>query len=237
MKIVDTKERTSRREIMDDFELQGEELRKTLDDLDKVNKWLGGNKITLDGVEKIFKSACFAQPVSIMDVGCGNGSLLKEVADFARSHGIKMKLKGIDANEHTIEIARENTKAYPEITFEPQDIFSEEFKIQKVDIILCTLTMHHFKDKEIEEILPVFSNICQMGIVINDLQRSRFAYYLFEVFCAFFIKNEIARKDGLTSVLRGFKKEDLKWYGRNLNMRDQKIAWKWAFRYQWILLK
>lgn len=237
MKIVNTKERSYRREIMDDFELQGEELRKTLDDLDRVNKWLGGNKVTVEGVDKILKSACFAQPVSITDVGCGNGSLLKEVADYGRSHGIKMNLQGIDANEHTIGIAKENTKDYPEITFEAQDIFSEAFKAKEVDIILCTLTMHHFKDKEIEEILHVFSNICQMGIVINDLQRSKLAYYLFEAFSAFFIKNDIARRDGLTSVLRSFKKDDLEWYGRNLNMRDQKIAWKWAFRYQWILLK
>lgn len=237
MKIINTKDRSNRREIMDDFELQGEALRKTLDDLDKVNKWLGGNKVTLEGVEKTLKSACFAQPVSIMDVGCGNGSLLKEVADYGRSRGIKMKLQGVDANEHTISLARENTKDYPEITFEALDIFSEEFKAKEVDIILCTLTLHHFRDKEIEDILHNFSNICKLGIVINDLQRSRIAYYLFEAFCALFIKNEIARKDGLTSVLRSFKKDDLEWYGRNLNMRDQKIAWKWAFRYQWVLLK
>ena len=237
MKIVKTKDRSTRREIMDDFELQGEALRETLDDLDKVNTWLGGNKVTLEGVKKILNSTCFIQPVSIMDVGCGNGSLLKEVADYGRRRGIKMKLQGVDANEHAIRLARENTKDYPEITFEALDIFSEEFKAKEVDIILCTLTMHHFRDKEIEEIMHAFSNSCKMGIVINDLQRSRIAYYLFEAFCAFFIKNDIARRDGLTSVLRSFKKDDLEWYGRNLNMRDQKIAWKWAFRYQWILLK
>lgn len=234
---MNTKIRSSQREIMDDFELQGKELKKTLEDLDKVNKWLGGNKVTLEGVEKVLKSACYAQPVSIMDVGCGNGSLLKEVAEYGRKNGIKMRLLGIDANHHAVELARKNTIDFPEITFQALDIFSEEFRAQKVDLILCNLTLHHFTDAEIKQILRNFVKNAMMGIVINDLHRTRIAYYLFKAFCTVFIDNEIARKDGLTSILRSFKKKDLIEYGRDLNVRDQKITWKWAFRYQWILLK
>lgn len=232
-----TKFRSDKREIMDDFELQGKELKKTLNDLDKVNKWLGGNKVSIEGLESVLKSTCFAQPVRIMDVGCGNGSLLKEIAEYGRKNGIQMQLSGIDANPYTIELARQNTSSYPEITFKALDIFSEDFKYQKVDIIFCTLTLHHFSDPEILQILENFTQIAEMGIVINDLHRSRVAYFLFRIFCKVFIDNEIAKKDGLTSILRGFKKEDLKAYGKNLEVRAQKINWKWAFRYQWILLK
>ena len=53
MSIPDFTYRTSEEEIMDDFYLQGEELRRTLEDLDKVNKWLGGNRITLEGIRKL----------------------------------------------------------------------------------------------------------------------------------------------------------------------------------------
>ena len=234
---MNTKKRSNQREIMDDFELQGEELKRTLKDLDKVNKWLGGNKVTLNGLDIILKSTCYAQPVRVMDVGCGNGSLLIEVAEYGRRNGINMELLGVDANQHAIKLAREHTVNYPEISFEAIDIFSEEFKRKEIDIILCTLTLHHFRDREIEQILNIFSTRAQMGIVINDLHRTRVAYYLFKAFCAIFIDNDIAKRDGLTSILRSFKKENLEWYGRNLDVRDQKIAWKWAFRYQWVLLK
>jgi hypothetical protein len=42
MKKLDTSKRTNKAEIMDDFDLQGTQLEKTLDDLDKINNWLGG---------------------------------------------------------------------------------------------------------------------------------------------------------------------------------------------------
>lgn len=235
--MVDTGKRSTQREILDNFDLRGPELEENFDDLDRVNKMLGGYAITLEGIEKIFNSGCFTQPVSIMDVGCGNGSMLREVAKMGRQKGIKMKLKGVDANENAIEIARKQSKEYPDLYFEVRDVTSPDFREEKVDIVLCTLTLHHFDDNQIEDLMVGFSKMCLMGIVINDLHRSRWAYYLFDAFSRIFVKNEIARKDGLTSVLRSFKKEDLQRYGRNLQVREQLISWKWAFRYQWILLK
>jgi 2-polyprenyl-3-methyl-5-hydroxy-6-metoxy-1,4-benzoquinol methylase len=229
--------RSNSREIMDDFELQGPQLRQTLEDLDKVNSWLGGNKITLEGVERILNSACFAQPVSILDLGCGNGSILKEVAQMGRRKGLAFKLKGIDANPHAIEIARENCREYPEIECNNSNIFLEDLSRLKPDIILCTLTLHHFEDEEILELLERMTEACSMGIVINDLQRSRLAYVLFKLFCSVFISNEIAREDGLTSIKKSFRKKELLELGKDLDMGRQEIKWKWAFRYQWILWK
>ena len=42
--------RAQETEIMDDFSLEGEELIHTLDDLRRVNKWLGGNGIVISGI-------------------------------------------------------------------------------------------------------------------------------------------------------------------------------------------
>lgn len=234
---INTNRRSNRPEIMDDFDLQGEELKKTLKDLDKVNRWLGGNKITIEGVDYLLKKGSFEAPLKIIDVGCGNGSLLKEVAEFGKRRGLKMQLLGIDANEHAIDIARENTAEFPEIEFAALDVFSEKFRSREADIILCTLTLHHFSDDDIKHLMETFTEMASLGVVINDLQRSKTAYYLFEAFCAVFISNEINRKDGLTSILRSFRKEDLQKYGSGLKVREQIIDWKWAFRYQWILVK
>lgn len=234
---VSTKFRSNQKEIMDDLDFRGKELESNLEDLDRVNRLLGGYKITLDGIEKILGSSCYAQPVHITDVGCGNGSMLREVAKMGRQRGVKMKLLGIDISEPSIEIARNKSREFPEISFETRNVNSNEFQDTKTDIILCTLTLHHFTNEEIEGLMKIFEKSCTMGIVINDLQRSKVAYYLFKLYCAFFMKNEVAKKDGLTSILRSFKKKDLEWYGRNLKMRKQMISWKWAFRWKWVLLK
>ncbi len=237
MSKISTRNRTDESEIMDDFELKGTDLEKTLYDLDNINKWLGGNKITLRGITLLLKDHPKSEPVHIADIGCGNGAILREIAKWGRKENYKLELTGIDANPHAIEIAEKLSNYYPEINYFPYDIFQGEFQKIKFDILLCTLTLHHFKDSEIEKLMEVFIRQSKIGIVINDLHRSKIAYRLFQAFCAVFIRNEIARKDGLTSILRGFKKRDLQVFSKNISVKKHKINWKWAFRYQWIIQK
>ena len=234
---INTSKRSEESEIMDDFELKGEELEQTLSDLEKINKWLGGNKITLNGIKKLLKNTPDNAVFRIADVGCGSGAVLREIANWGRKQKIDLELIGIDANPYAIEIAQRKSDYYPEIKFEALNIFSEAYKKQEYDIVLCTLTLHHFKNEEILLLLNTFKDQSRIGVIINDLQRSKTAYVLFQAFCKVFINNEIARKDGLTSILRGFKKKDLKNLASKISDQTHNIKWKWAFRYSWILKK
>lgn len=71
--------------------------------------------------------------------------------------------------------------------------------------------------------------------MINDLERSALAYRLFQALCFVFGLNHMSKEDGLVSILRGFKREDLEKYTKELNFNYSSIKWKWAFRYQWII--
>ena len=53
--LVNTKYRSDAIEIMDDLSMSGELLLKTLDQIASINKWLGGNAITLSGIKKLLK--------------------------------------------------------------------------------------------------------------------------------------------------------------------------------------
>ena len=234
---IDTSRRTDESEIMDDFDLQGQELGKTLNDLDNINAWLGGNKVTINGIEKLLNGTSRAGIIRIADIGCGNGAMLRKLADWGKKRNYNFQLTGIDANAHAIDFGEKLSRDYPEINFRDLNIFSNEFKALEFDIILCTLTLHHFKDEEITGLLAQLYSQANKGIVINDLHRSSVAYILFKAFCAVFVDNEIARKDGLTSILRGFKRSDLKRYKAKLPGNLHIINWKWAFRYQWIIDK
>ncbi|SDB61313.1 2-polyprenyl-3-methyl-5-hydroxy-6-metoxy-1,4-benzoquinol methylase [Flavobacteriaceae bacterium MAR_2010_188] len=231
--LVNTKERTDAIEIMDDFSLEGESLHNTLDTLADINKWLGGNNVTLDGLKKVLKRHSRNVPITIIDLGCGGGDILRKVADYGRKEGYIFKLIGIDANPDAMVYARKLSKNYPEISFKAYDIFSEEFDLLKYDVVLTTLFLHHFKDEEIIKILQKAKKKAKLGIVVNDLQRSPIAYYLFKVVCLT-IKNRMIIEDGLTSILRGFKREELEEFSKRLNVPPQ-IKWRWAFRYQWII--
>lgn len=232
---INTTYRTEESEIMDDFTLEGEELKDALDKIAKINQLLGGNKLTLSGLKKLLPNK--NQLVTIIDVGCGNGDMLRQIADYGKANGYNLNLIGIDANAFTIKYASQLSADYPNINYLCEDIFTINSVALKCDIFLCTLTLHHFKDEEIIELLTIFKNYSILGIVINDLQRSSIAYRLFQLLCVTFQLNKMSREDGLVSILRGFKKQELIQFSEKLNFKKYTIHWKWAFRYQWIIQK
>ncbi len=234
---INTKYRSDENEIMDDFSLNGDELREALDKIAKINQLLGGNKLTLNGLIKILHQKDKNKIITIVDVGCGNGDMLRKIADFGVKNNLQFKLIGIDANQFTINHAQELSSTYTNISYLCDDIFKMDVNQLNCDIIACTLTLHHFKEDEIIQILHLFNNAVNLGIVINDLQRSALSYRLFQLLCVTFGLNKMSREDGLTSILRGFKKQELVAFSEKLNFKKYSIQWKWAFRYQWIIEK
>ena len=222
---------------MDDFLLEGEELRTTLDKIAKINRFLGGNNITLNGVKKLLSTSDKNETITIVDMGCGNGDMLRMLSDYGKRHHIKLSMLGIDANPYTINYAGDLSKDYTNISYLCADIFEENFEDVKYDIVLCTLTIHHFDDEEILRLLGSLVNVSKLGVVINDLQRSKIAYRLFQTIAVLFRLNRMTKVDGLVSILRGFKKEELTQFSNKLKLENYSIQWKWAFRYQWIISK
>jgi 2-polyprenyl-3-methyl-5-hydroxy-6-metoxy-1,4-benzoquinol methylase len=143
------------------------------------------------------------------------------------------KLIGIDANQDAVDYAYELSTEFPELSFKNIDIFSDQFEALDFDIALTTLFLHHFKNNEILSLLGKLSKHSNLGIVVNDLQRSKIAYGLFKLL-GLTISNYMIVQDGLTSILRAFKREDLEQFSEELNLKSQ-IRWKWAFRYQWLI--
>lgn len=234
---INTKYRTLQSEIMDDFALEGKELKDALDKIASINQLLGGNKLTLQGVKKLLSKHDYLKPITIVDFGCGNGDMLRKLADFGEINNYNLQLIGIDANEFTINYAKNLSSEYANISYKCENIFEKYFENLHYDIALCTLTLHHFNDQEIEKILTIFNSNARIGTVVNDLQRSWISYRLFQLFCFAFKLNAMSREDGLTSILRGFKKMELEKISKKIGFKNYKIHWKWAFRYQWILMK
>lgn len=234
---INTTYRTNEAEIMDDFQLEGIILQDTLDKIARINQLLGGNQLTLQGIKSLLKNIDASKEIIIVDVGCGNGDMLRYIEKFGNSNGFKFKLIGIDANAFTIKHAQNLSTNFDSISYQCQDIFKDDFQNLKYDILLCTLTLHHFKDNEILNLMKVFYSNSRIGIVINDLHRSKVAYRLFKLICVIFGLNKMSKEDGLTSILRGFKKDELVTFSKQLGFKNYTLQWKWAFRYQWIIAK
>ena len=231
------KYRSQQLEIMDNLDFQGLEMQNLLKDLKTVNKWLGGSNITIDGLKKLLTPNFKTKKITILDVGCGDGELLRQCADFGKRNNLELELIGIDFNENILEFAKFQSKEYLNIKFQKVDVFSEENLIPNCDIALCTLFLHHFSNENIINILKILLNKTQIGLVINDLERNKLAFNLFKIVSHLFLKTNTAKHDGLVSVARGFKREELQNISMKIPYQESEISWRWAYRYQWILKK
>ena len=232
---LSTAERANGMEIMDDFSVQGPILRDTLKKLSLINKWLGGDIVTTNGLKKLLKNHPKSKKITILDVGCGGGDTLRSISRFGKNAGYSFELIGIDANKHVVEYAKNIAEKNEKIEFIECNIFSEEFNKMEYDVVICSLFLHHFQEPQLTDILSSILVKSSIGILVNDLHRSSIAYFLFKSL-SLFISNEMVVQDGLTSIRRGFKYEELKQLSKKIDSNYQ-IRWKWAFRYQWLIEK
>jgi 2-polyprenyl-3-methyl-5-hydroxy-6-metoxy-1,4-benzoquinol methylase len=234
--MVDFTRRSTEIEIMDTYFGTTKELYTILQDINKVNRLLGGYSITLSAVFKLLALED-KESYTILDMGCAEGTMLRKLALEARKRNIHLKLIGVDLNKQGLELATYYSTEYPEITYLEADILTADFSPYNIDVVMTTLTLHHFTDKGVVQFVNQFNSLASLGVVINDLERNPIAYYLFKAFSFFFIRTEIAKKDGLLSIRRAFKKKDLMRYAAQVKNASHQIEWKWAFRYVWVLKK
>ncbi len=230
---INTSFRTEAEEIMDDFSIDGPMLNDALDKLAIINKLLGGNSVTLNGLKILLKDEPKNKPITIIDLGCGGGDILRAIANYGKKVGYSFQLIGVDANKNAADYAKTLSTNYENISVVHVDVFSEEFKAMHYDIVITTLFLHHFKEAVLLQLLQHLVKTAKIGVVNNDLHRNQLAYYLFKLI-TIPVRNKMIIEDGLTSVLRGFKRKELVDLSNQLNINYQ-LKWKWAFRYQWIL--
>ena len=225
--------RSNAPEIMDDLQMEGPVLRKTLKTLARINALLGGDNVSVKGVKHLVRRKDRIGNLHLIDLGCGEGSQLRVLADFSRKLKLNWRFTGVDANADCIAFAKERSQSYPEIEYLQQDVFNWE--MPDCDMVLATLFMHHFDDQQIIEMINSSVDKVSYGWIINDLQRSRIAYGLFWLL-GLFIRNKMVRHDGLLSIKKGFKKEELFTLSEKIQMQPE-VSWNWAFRYLWTLKK
>lgn len=230
---MDFATRSNQLELMDDPKMDAEKYEEAYLDINKCNKLLGGYGITINEVEHLIKSSG-EKSYTILDMGCGDGEMLRRISEAIDLERYSLNLIGVDLRDDVLGIARSKSEKYPNISFIKQDILElgDDFDC---DIILCTLTMHHFTNGQIKVFLEKFLSLAKVGVVINDLERSKTSYQLFKLFSFFFIKTEIAKIDGLISISKGFKKRDLISFSEQFTQAIHHIKWKWAFRYVWVM--
>ena len=243
--------RSNEKELIDDLEVDNDALRQNLEELALINKYLGGNQVTLNGLNHLifdfrFSIADFLSvpksaipnpksQITIADLGCGGGDMLMVMADWAKNKGINAQFIGIDANDFMINFGTKRTANYPNVSYLHQDIYSEEFKEKSFDVVTMTLFCHHFSDESLITLLQQLKKQTRIGIVINDIHRHWFAYHSIAWITKLFLKSYLVKNDAKLSVWRAFVRKDLAKIIQKSGFTKYSIRWKWAFRWEVVL--
>ncbi len=228
-------QRSEAKEIMDDLDCSGQELEQTLTELKFINRWLGGNYVTTNGLQKIFKEKP-RDTYLIADIGCGGGDMIRVMQKWTKQQKSDVKFLGIDANRNIISLAKVRLSDLAKVSWRVQNVFEGKFLEEKVDIATCTLFTHHFTDSELVDLIHAIREKARIGLIINDLHRHPGAYYSIKYLTRLFSKSKMVQHDAPLSVLRAFSRSDWKRILALAQIENYTMSWKWAFRWQLVII-
>ena len=187
-------------EQMDAAELDPETYAEVLTDLARVNRWTFTARPTLDFLKRALGERT---SFSLLDVGFGDGDLLRAIAGWAAKRDINARLTGIDLNPKSAGIAAGKTPNRFDIDYLTGDYLDHVER--GFDFIDISQVAHHMSHAELQTFLKTMEATARRGWQISDLHRHRFAYHGFPLLARMMGWHRIVRQDGQLSIARSFR--------------------------------
>lgn len=202
------RQRVLAEERMDDPALDAGTYSAVLSDLARVNAWTLAARPTLAFMAELAGRAD-RPPLRVLDVGFGQGDMLRRIADWAARRGVAVELTGVDLNPRSAFAARSATPPDLPIAYQTGDY--RDFAGQRFDAVISSLVAHHMDEAELLDFLRFMEREAGTGWLVNDLHRHVHAYLGYPVLARLLRAHPIVRSDGRLSIARSFRVDD--WRG------------------------
>ena len=194
-------------EFLDDPALPPEVAAHSLRDIAMANALFGGTRAILAEAREIFaqQSAQGVRALTLLDVGTGLGDIPLAIGKEAARLGIRLRAVGLEithamaafAQQHDLATVAGDARALP-------------FSNQSIDVITCSLVLHHLDDADAVLMLRECSRVARVRVIVADLQRSWLAIILLWLVSFPLRFHPISRHDGMLSIRRGFSVQELR---------------------------
>jgi 2-polyprenyl-3-methyl-5-hydroxy-6-metoxy-1,4-benzoquinol methylase len=185
-------------ELMDAEDLPPETYTAVLHDLAQVNTLTMARRATLNFLNKLGK-----RPLKILDVGFGDGDMLRAIHRWAAKRHLTVDLTGIDLNPNSVAAAQSATPADMAIAYRTGDYAS--LAGEEWDVILSSLVAHHMTHDQLIAFLRFMDAEARAGWFINDLHRHSFPYLGYPLLATLMRWHPIVRHDGRLSIARSYR--------------------------------
>jgi len=232
--------RSTQAELTDDLTLEGDASIKNMQELEAVNRWLGGKATLISAFNTIYQKYpdTFKNKKTVIgDLGCGGGDLLSDIHHWAKHKKLNVDLIGIDANPSTVKRAIKNSDGLNGIRFKTANVLSDDLNAMRFDVVCLNSFCHHLSDADLVALLQRLYYQTSMAIVINDLRRHWLAYLSIKWLAQLLNFSYLSKHDGPMSVLRAFQKHELVDLLKAAKLDHYQIRRRWAFRWEVIIWK
>ena len=226
---MDLSRRSNLPELMDDPALPQADYERCLHDLAEVNRVTFTHRPTLRWLDRATHELPPGRIVSILDVACGEGDLLRAIHRWATRRGRQVRLEGIDLNPRSAVAAAAQTPAEMPIAWRTGDVFAYA-PDPRPDFIVTSQFTHHLADADVVRFLRWLDAHAARGWFIADLHRATFAYWGFGLLATVARWHPIVRRDGMVSVARSFRRADWQRLLAEAGVPGA-IGWHLAFRW------
>lgn len=189
-------------ELMDADDLDPATYAAVVGDLAKVNVVTMAARPTFAFLARVL-ARHKGRPLRVLDVGFGDGDMLRRIARWAARHGHAVELVGVDLNPRSELAARAHTPpdmAIHWITGDYADLAGEPWHV-----VISSLVAHHMTHAQLVDFVRFMDAHARAGWLVNDLHRHRFAHAGFPLLATLFGWHPIVRHDGTLSIARSYR--------------------------------
>ncbi|MCF8721034.1 methyltransferase domain-containing protein [Nitrospina gracilis] len=222
--------RNLRDELLDLDQAPFEEVKDSLNDVRRVNRYLSGYKVLLHHMRPFLESQPEGVPLTVLDVATGSADQPIELVRMARRMKRPIRVVALDVNAKMLRYAREETRRYPEIRFVQGDAKHMPFADGAFDVVINNLALHHFSEENAVILLGQFTRLARKGVVVNDLHRSYVAWVSIYILTRLLTNNRLTRYDAPVSVMNAFTPEEIAGLARKAGWRDFKVYRHFPYR-------
>lgn len=190
-------------ELMDADDLDPETYAAVVADLARVNVVTMAARPTLSFLQRAMRGR---NSLKLLDVGYGDGDMLRRIANWAARRGIAAELVGIDLNPRSALAAAAHTPAGLPITYLTGDY--ADHAEAGWDVVISSLVAHHMTEDQLIAFLRFMEAEARFGWFVNDLERHGFAHWGFPVLATLMRWHPIVKHDGTLSVARSYRPDE-----------------------------
>ena len=188
------------------------EVRRSLGDIRRINRWLGGARVAVDAVFELLEKRGLRR-ATILDVGTGSADIPLCLQKEAARRDIELQIYALDLSARHLQIAREDV-GESAIHLLRGDAFALPFRDESVDVVCASLFLHHFRAPEIKRLLNEWNRVARVGIAANDLERDAIPLWFFRLARPVFAHSFLTRFDGEASIRRAYTRAELETIAR-----------------------